>query len=97
MGVAPDFGAEVDSGKDSGGVYPDVMEDVGPEWSDKMKGVGVKVGDAGDIAKEIALDEFLLWDPKLLASVVDDCILVRMAVDGKGAGGGGEEVGEDVG
>ena len=39
MGVAPDLGAEIDGGEDSRGVYPDVMEDVSPEWSDEMKGV----------------------------------------------------------
>ena len=59
--------------------------------------MGVKVGDMGDVAEEVAVDEFLLWYPKLLTAVINDCVLVRVAVDGEGAGGGGEEVGEDVG
>ena len=97
MGVAPDFGAKVDSWEDGGGVYPNVVEDVGTEGSDKGKGMGIKVDDAGDVAKEVAVDKLLLGDPKFLTAVVNDCILVRVAVDGEGAGGGGEEVGEDVG
>ena len=97
MGVAPDFGAKVDGREGSGGVDPNVMENVGAEGSDKVKGVGVEVGDAGDITKEVALDEFLLWDPKLLTSVVNDCVLVRVAIDGKGTGRGGEEVGKNFG
>ena len=39
MGVAPDFGAKVDSGEDGGGVDPNVVEDVGTEGSNEMKGV----------------------------------------------------------
>ena len=97
MRVAPDLGAEVDGRKDSGGVYPDVVEDVGAEWGDEGKGMGVKVGDAGDVTEEVPFDEFFLRDPEFLAAVVDDCVLVRVAVNGEGAGGGGEEVGEDVG
>ena len=97
MGVAPNFGTEIDGREDGRGVYPDVMEDVGPKWSDEMKGMGVEVGNAGDVAEEISFDKLLLWNPKFLTSVVDDSVLVRVAVGDKGAGGGGEEVGEDVG
>ena len=60
MGVVPDFGTEIDGREDSCSVYPDVMEDVGPEWSDEMKGVGVKIRDTGDVMEEVAVDEFLL-------------------------------------
>ena len=97
MGVAPDFGAEVDGGEDGGGVHPDVVEDVGMEGSNEGKGMVAEVGDAGDIAQEVAVDKLLLWHPKFLTAVVDDCVLVRMTVDSKGTGGSGEEVGEDVG
>ena len=96
MGVAPDLGAEIDGWEDGRGVYPDVVKDVGVEGSDKGERIGVKVGNAGDVAKEVAVDQFLLWYPKLLTTVVNDCVLVRVAVDGEGAGGGGKEVGEDV-
>ena len=95
--MVPDFGAKIDGGEDGGGVYPDVMEDVGAEGSDKGKGMGVEVKDAGDVAKEVAVDELLLGDPKFLTAVVDDGVLVWVTVDGEGAGGGGEEIGEDVG
>ena len=97
MGVAPDFGAEVNSGEDGCGVYPNVVEDIGTKGSDKGKWVIVKVGDAGEVAKEVPIDELLLWDPEFLAAVVDDCILMRVAVDGEGATRGGKEVGKDVG
>ena len=95
--MAPDFGAEVDGGKDSRGVYPDVMEDVGTEWGDEGKRMGVEVDDAGDVAKEVSVDKLLLGDPKFLTAVVDDGVLVGVTVDGEGAGGSGEEVWEDVG
>ena len=95
--MVPDFGAEINGGEDGSGVYPDVMEDVGTEWGDKGKGVGVEVEDAGDVAKEVAVDELLLGDPEFLTTVVDDGVLVWVVVDGEGTGGGGEEVGEDVG
>ena len=97
MGVAPDLSAEVDGGEDGGGVHPDVVEDVGPEWSDEGEGVVVKVDNAGDIAEEVFIDKFFLGDPKFLAAVVDNGVLMRVAVDGEGTGGSGEEVGKDVG
>ena len=93
--MAPDLGAEIDGWEDGRGVYPDVMEGVGPEWSNEMKGVGVEVGDTGDVAKEVSLDKLFLGDPKFLAAVVDNGVLVRVTVDGKGTGRGGEEIGED--
>ena len=92
--MTPDFGAKVDGGEDGGGVDPNVVKNVSAEWSDKRKGVGFKVGDAGDVAKEVSIDEFFLWDPEFLTSVVNDGILVRVAVSNEGAGGSGEEVGE---
>ena len=95
--MVPDFGAEVDGGEDGSYVYPDVVEDVGAEWSDEGKGMGVKVGDAGNVVEEVSVNELLLWDPKFLTAVVDNGVLVRVAVDGKGAGGGGEKVWKDVG
>ena len=97
MGVVPDFGAKVDGGEDGGGVHPDVVEDVGAEWGDEGKGMGVEIGDAGEIAEEVPINKLLLQDPEFLTAVVDDCILVRMAVDGEGTSRGGEEVGKDVG
>ena len=96
MGVAPDFGAKVNSGEDGCGVYPDIMKDVGAERSDKGKRMGVKVGDTGDIAEEVPIDELLLWNPKFLTTVVDDGVLVGVPISGEGTGGSGEEVGKNV-
>jgi len=95
--VAPDFGAEVNGGEDGGSIYPDVVEDVCVERGDEMERMGVKVWDTGDIAKEVPVNKFLLSDPKLLAVVVDDCILVGVLVDDEGTGGRGKEVGEEIG
>ena len=97
MGVAPDFSAEIDGREDSRGVYPDVVEDVSAEGSDKGKGMGIKIRDAGDIAKEVPFDELLLRDPKFLTVVVDDGVLVWVPVGNKGAGRCGKEVGKDIG
>ena len=97
MRVAPDFGAKIDGREDGGGVYPDVVEDVGAEWGDEVKGMGVEIRDAGDVAEEVSLNKFLLWDPEFLAAVVNDSVLVWVTVGDKGAGRGGEKVGEDVG
>ena len=96
MGVAPNLGTKVDGGEDGSSIDPNVVENVSAEWSDKGKGMGVKVGDAGDVAEEVALDKFLLWNPKLLTSVIDDGVLVGMSVSNKGTGGGSEEIGEEV-
>ena len=97
MGVAPDFGAKINSGEDGRGVYPDVVEDVGTERGDKGKWVIVKVGDAGEVVKEVPVNELFLWDPEFLAAIVDNGVLVWVTVDGKGTGGSGEEVGKNFG
>ena len=95
--MAPDFATKVNGGEDGSSVYPDVMKDVSMEGSDEGKRMGVEVGDTGDVAKEVAVDEVLLGDPKFLTAVVDDGVLVRVTVGNEGIGGSGEEVGEDVG
>ena len=97
MGVAPDLGTKIDGWENGGGVYPNVVENVSAKGGDERKRMGVEVGDTGDVTKEVAVDELLLGNPKLLTAVVDDSVLVRVAVDSEGAGGSGEEVGEDVG
>ena len=96
MGVAPDLGAEVDGWEDGHSVYLDVVKDVGAEGSDKGKRMGVKVGNTGDVAKKVPFNELLLGNPKFLAVVVNNGVLMGVAVDGEGTCGGGEEVGEDV-
>ena len=60
MRVEPNLSTEVNGGEDGGGVYPDIMEDVGTEWSNKRKWVSVKVGDTRDVTEEVSVDELLL-------------------------------------
>ena len=95
--MAPDFGAKIDGGEDSGGVYPDVVKDVGAKWSDKGKWMGFEVGDAGDVAEEVSVNKLLLRDPEFLTAIVDNGVLMGVPVGDKGTGRGGEEVWKDIG
>ena len=90
MRVVPDLGAKIDGGEDGSSIYPDIVEDIGAEGSDKGKRMGVEVWDVGDVAKEVAFDELLLGDPKFLTAVIDDGVLVRVAIGDEGASGSGE-------
>ena len=87
-----DLGAKINTRKRAIRIDPDVMEDVSTKWGNKRNWVSLKVRDAGDEAEEVTFDEFLLWDPELFSTVVDDCVLVGVAVDGVGASRGGEKV-----
>jgi len=96
MGVAADLGAKVNMRKRAVRIDPDVMEDVGTKWGNKRDRVSLEVGDTGDETEEVTFDEFFLWDPELFSAIVDDCVLMRVSVNGKGTGRGVEEVGEEV-
>jgi len=96
MGVVPDFGTKVDGWEGGGGVYPHVVEDVGAEGSNKVKGVCLKIWESRDISEEVSFYKFLLRDPKFLSMVVNDRVLMRVAVFHISAGGGGEEIWEKV-
>ena len=95
--MAPNFSAEINGWEDGGSVDPDVVKDIGAEWGDKGKGMGVEVGDAGDVAEEVTVNELLLWNPEFFTTVVDNGVLVGVTIDDEGTSGSGEEVGEDVG
>jgi len=43
------------------------------------------------------LNKFFRWNPEFLTTVINNLILVRVAVDGEGASGGSEEIGEEIG
>ena len=73
------------------------MINIGLERGDKRDGVIVKIVDARKETKEVTCYEFFLWDPEFLTAVIDNSILMGMAVDGEGAGGDVEEIGEEVG
>ena len=72
------------------------MEDIGTKWGDEGDGVVVKIGDTREKTEEIVLNKFFLQDPELLTMVVNDLVLMGMLVNGKGTGGGVEEVQEEV-
>jgi len=97
VGVSANFGAKINRRKRAIRLDPNVVINVGPERGDKRDGVVVKIVDARKEAKEITCYEFFLWDPEFLTMVVDNGVLMGMAVNGVGASGGVEEVGKEVG
>jgi len=97
MGVSTNLGTKVNRRKRAVRTDPDVMEDVSAEWGDERNGVVVKVVDARKEAKEVTCYEFFLWYPEFLTAVVDNSVLMGMAVNGEGAGRSVEEIGKEVG
>ena len=91
-----DFGREINRRKRTIRFNPNIVKNVGPERSDKRDRVVVKIVDARKEAKEVTCYKFFLWDPEFLTVVVDNGVLMGMAVDGVGASRGSEEVGEEV-
>jgi len=94
MGVSADFGAKVNMRKRTVRMDPDIVENVGTEWSDKRNGVSFKIWDMGDEMKEVPFNKLFLGNPELFSVVVDDGVLVRVTVNNVSAGGGMEEIGE---
>jgi len=97
VGVSANLGTKVNRRKRAIRLDPNIVKNVGPERGDKGDRVVVKVIDARKEAKEVTCYEFFLWYPEFLTAVVDNSVLMGMAVDGKGAGGSMEEIGEKVG
>jgi len=95
MGVAADLGAYVDGGKGTERVEEDVVVSESPEWSDKGSGVVDNVSMEQDEMEEVLLYEFFLGVPKLLVVLVDDCVLVWVAVSSGSASGGSKELGKE--
>jgi len=95
--VSANFGAKINRRKRAVRLDPNIVINVSPERGDKRDGVIVKIVDARKEAKEITCYEFFLWDPEFLTAVVDNSVLMGMAVNGEGAGRGMEEIGEKVG
>ena len=92
MGMSANLGTKVNRRKRAVRLDPNVMKDVGPKRGDERDGVVVKVVDAREETEEVLFYEFFCWYPKLLTTVVNDLVLVRVTVDGISAGGGGKEV-----
>jgi len=96
MGVSTNLGTKVNRRKRAIRFDPNVVEDVSPEWGDERDGVVVKVVDAREEAKEISFYKLFGWYPELLATVVDDLVLVRVMINSKGASRGVEKIGKEV-
>jgi len=94
MGVSANLGTKVNRRKRAVRFDPNVVENVSPKRGDKGDRVVVKVVDTRKKAKEVTCYEFFLWYPEFLSAVVDNSVLMGMAVDGEGAGRGVEEIGE---
>jgi len=92
--VSANFGTKINRRKRAVRLDPNVVINVSPERGDKRDGVIVKIVNARKKAKEITSYEFFLWDPEFLTAVIDNGVLIGMVVDGIGASGSGEKVGE---
>jgi len=96
MGVLADLGTKINMRKRAVRIDPDVMEDIGTEWDNKRDWVSPKIRDMGDETEEITLDEFFLRDLELFSTIIDNYILVQVAINDEGIGRGSEEIGEEV-
>ena len=96
MGVSTNLGTKVNRRKRAIRTDPNVVKNVGPKGSDKGDRVVIEIGDAREETEEIPFNKFLGENPKLLTMVVNDLILVRVSVNGKGTGGGMEEIRKEI-
>ena len=79
-GVLADFGTNGDGGNGAGGLELYVMVDESSEGSDEVGAAVVKVLVAGDVLQEVAVSEFFLGAPNLVSALVDDGVLVGVAL-----------------
>ena len=96
MGVSTNLGTKVNRGKRAVRLDPNIMEDVSPEGSNERDQVGVEVGDVWEETEEVLFDKFFLRDPKFLTAVIYNGVLIRVIVNGEGAGRSSKEVGKEV-
>jgi len=94
VGMSANLGTKVNRRKRAVRFDPNVVENVGPERGDEGDRVVVEIVDTRKKAKEVTCYEFFLWYPEFLAAVVNNGVLVRVAVDGVSAGGGVEKIGK---
>jgi len=97
MGVSTNLGTKVNRRKRAVRLDPNIMENFSVEWGDEGDRVVIKVDDARKRAEEVLFNELFLRYPKFLTAVVDDSVLMGVIVNGKGAGGGMEEIRKEVG
>jgi hypothetical protein len=67
------------------------------EWGDKEGRMVVEGVVAEDGEKEILMNVLLLWTSDLLATFINDTILMRVVSNSSGAGQGSEEVRKELG
>ena len=96
MGVSTNLGTKVNRRKRAVRLDPNIMKNISTEWGDEGDGVIVEVDDARKGTEEALFNELLLRYPEFLAAVVDNGVLMRVAVDGEGTGWSSKEVGEEV-
>jgi len=94
MGVSTNLGTKVNRRKRAIRTDPNVVKNVGPKGSGKGDWVVVKVGDTREEMKEITDCKFFRRYPEFLTAVVDNLVLVRVAVDGISTGRSGKEIRE---
>ena len=94
--MSANLGTKVNRRKRAVRLDPNVVKNVGPKRGDKRNGVVMEIVDARKEAKEVTFYKFFLWDPKFLTVVIDNGVLMGVAVNGEGAGRGVEKVGEEV-
>ena len=94
--MSANLGTKVNRRKRAVRLDPNVVKNVGPERGDKRDGVVMKIVDTREETKEVTCYEFFLRDPELLTTVVDNGVLMGVTVDGEGASGSVEEIGEEV-
>jgi len=94
--VSTNLGTKVNRRKRAVRTDPDIVKNVCAERGDKGNRVVIEIGNTRKKTEEVALNKFFRWNPEFLTVVVNDLILVRVAVDGEGASRGSEEVGEEV-
>jgi len=73
----------------------DIVVDRGLEGSDVGRWIVGDVTIEWDKVEEVLVYEFFLGVPKLLVILVNDCVLVWVAVVGGGTGRGGKELREE--
>ena len=94
VGVTTDFGAEIDIWERAVGSNLNGVEYVGAEGSNPEIRVVLEVSVVGDVVEEVFGEVLFLQDPELFSTFVNDCVPVRVAVSGGGAGRGDKEVGK---
>jgi len=96
MGVSTNLGTKVNRRKRAIRTDPNIMENVCVEWDNKGNRMVIEISNTREKMEEVALNKFFQWNPEFLTAVVNDLILVRVAVDGEGASRGSKEIWKKV-